>query len=110
MYKTSTGMILKDSNMLSRSRMDDMLNNGWSLVHVDLHESAQEAYDRISREHKGMIVRIYSATTAVRGYYSKYAMVRWPKKSAVKKIEEKPVDAEELKWLEMLWAEDDRCF
>lgn len=78
MYKAEHGKVLNDHVILSRSRQEDMLNKGWELRHVELHESAQEAYDRIKKQAGPLkIVRIYSATTAVRGYHDKYAMVRW---------------------------------
>ena len=81
MYTTKEGKTLNGSNMISRSRQEKMLASGWSLVHVDVRESAQEAYDRISEEHPGRIVRIYSDTTRVRGFHDKYAMMRWPRKA-----------------------------
>ena len=86
MYKTKEGKVLEDHNMISRSRQEQMLSTGWELRHVDDRESAQDAYDRISKDNPGKIVRIYSATTAVRGYYNKYAMVRWPRASKRKEI------------------------
>lgn len=82
MYKTIDGKTLDSSVILSRSREDYMLENGWDLRHVETGETAQEAYDRIVQANPEKIVRIYSATTAVRGYHSKYAMVRWPRKKA----------------------------
>lgn len=78
-YVTLTGKVLKGTNMISRARQEDMLKNGWSIEHVDTGETAQQAYDRLTKENPDKIVRIYSSTTAVRGYYSKYAMIRWPK-------------------------------
>lgn len=80
MYTTLKGKTLDDHVILSRSRQEDMLAKGWVLVHVDTHETAQEAYDRITKAHPFRIVRIYSATTAIKGYHDKYAMMRWPKK------------------------------
>lgn len=81
MYITKEGKTLNGSNMISRSRQEKMIQDGWTIVHVDPRESAQKAYDRISDERPGRIVRIYSNTTRVRGYHDKYAMVRWPRSS-----------------------------
>ena len=80
MYKAEKGKTLDDSVILSRAREEEMLAKGWSLRHVEIRETAQEAYDRISQAEPFKVVRIYSATTAVKGYHSKYAMVRWPRK------------------------------
>ena len=84
MYTTKEGKTLNGSNMISRSRQEKMIQDGWTIVHVDPCESAQEAYDRISEEHPGRIVRIYSDTTRVRGFHDKYAMMRWPRKAGSK--------------------------
>ena len=81
MYTTKEGKILNGSNMISRSRQEKMIQDGWIIRRVESGETDQEAYDRISAEFPGRIVRIYSSTTAVRGYYSKYAMIKWPRKA-----------------------------
>ena len=79
MYKAENGKILDDSVILANSRMEDMLSKGWSLRHVEIRETAQEAYDRISKAEPFKKVRIYSATTRVKGYHDHYAMVKWMK-------------------------------
>lgn len=86
MYRAENGKILDDSVILSRSRQDSMLSKGWELRRVDLHETAQEAYDRISAANPFRIVRIYSATTAIKGYHDKYAMIKWNKKAVSTEI------------------------
>lgn len=74
MYITKTGKKYNDSNMISRAREEQMLNNGYDIRTISVNESAQEAYDRLAAKHD--IVRIYSHTTFVRGYYTLYAMVK----------------------------------
>ena len=68
------GKKLKGSNMISKARQQQMIDQGYMIKTVDSFETAQEAYDRLSMSYT--TVRIYSQTTKVRGYYSRYAMVK----------------------------------
>lgn len=74
MYIGKNGRRLNEDNMISRSRQEQMLDNGYACMVVRFRETAQEAYDRLSKTHN--TVRIYSDTTCVRGYHDLYAMVK----------------------------------
>ena len=76
MYRAENGKILDDSVVIGRKRQEQMATKGWSFRVVNSQETAQEAYDRIHGGFPNRIVRIYSATTAIRGYHNHFAVVK----------------------------------
>lgn len=60
--------------IISEERFLRMEKIGYHYEIASCHESAQELYDRLSRKYE--TVRIYEATTRVKGCHDIYAMVK----------------------------------
>ena len=73
-YTDKNGKHFVGGSYISRARQDKMLENGYVIKHVEMYETDQDAYDRLSKDWE--IVRIYTAGTAIRGYRHMYAMCK----------------------------------
>ena len=73
-YTTKDGKHYVGGSYISRARQDKMLENGYFIAHVEMNETEQDAYDRLSQKYE--VVKIYTCGTAVRGYRDKYAMCK----------------------------------
>lgn len=73
-YTDRNGKHFVGGSYISRARQDKMLENGYCIKCVNVSETEQDAYDRLSKDYE--IVRIYTEGTAIRGYRDKYAMCK----------------------------------
>ena len=73
-YTDKNGKCFVGGSYISTARQDKMIENGYSIQHIELNETEQAAYDRLSKKFE--IVRIYTIGTKVRGYRRAYAMCK----------------------------------
>lgn len=73
-YKDKSGEA-RNTHLLGGKAQERMTKNGWRLRQaISCRETAQEMYDRLSREYSQ--VKIYEGTTRIRGYHDIFALCK----------------------------------
>ena len=76
MYKNSKGKMI-EARLLGRKGQEDLTAKGYRIILANFHESEQELYDRLTASgYNYKSIRIWKSSTAIRGIYDIFAMVR----------------------------------